>query len=345
MCTVPPQILNQVSAAISLIAEVDYPKKWENLLPDLVRQFESPDMNVVNGVLMTADSIFKSFVDVQRSDALYEVILYTLKIIEEPLLKLFIKIGSEVDALSNDAAQLAPRVNALRLISSIYYSLVYQDLPEYFENNMKPWMEGFAKYLQYKNHVLIDDDEEDEPGPIDKLQTEIVRIFKLFVERDEEPFAEYLQNFTTLVWNLLVSTTPLTKHDQLVVMSMKFLSVLVGRQYYSNLFTGESTLQQIISQIVIPNMKARETDEENFEDNPHDYILTELEGSDNESRRRCSRDLLGAMCRQFESQTTGICSEYITNMIAEYQKDNNNWISKDTAVRILFSLVGVNCGI
>eukprot|EP00529_Nitzschia_sp_RCC80_P005611 CAMPEP_0113490560 /NCGR_PEP_ID=MMETSP0014_2-20120614/27110_1 /TAXON_ID=2857 /ORGANISM="Nitzschia sp." /LENGTH=976 /DNA_ID=CAMNT_0000384337 /DNA_START=77 /DNA_END=3007 /DNA_ORIENTATION=+ /assembly_acc=CAM_ASM_000159 len=339
MCTVPPQIRNQVSAAISLIAEVDYPEKWENLLPDLVRQFDSADMNVVNGVLMTADSIFKSFLDVQRSDQLYSVILYTLNVIQEPLLKLFVKMGTEIDALPTDAAKLTPRFEALRLISSIYYSLVYQDLPEYFENNMKAWMDGFAKFLQYKNPVLVDDDEEDEPGPIDKLQTEIVRIFKLFVERDEEPFAEFLQNFTTLVWNLLVSSTsPHTKHDQLVVMSMKFLSVLVGRQYYNSLFTGEGTLQQIISQIVIPNMKVREVDEENFEDNPYDYILTELEGSDNESRRRCSRELLGAMCRQFEAQTTGICSEYITQMIAEYDKDKSNWIAKDTAIHLMLGI-------
>lgn len=332
MCTVPPQIQAQVSAAISLIAEVDYPKNWTNLLPDLVSQFESPDLNVVIVVLLTADSIFKSFVDVQRSDALYVVIKYSLGIIEQPLLKTLVNIGKQVDALANDAAQLKPRFEALRLVGSIYYSLVYQDLPEFFEDNMALWMTEFAKYMSYTNRLLVDDDEENEPGPIDKLQTAIVANLKLFVERDEEPFNDYLPKFTSLVWNLLVSLTPLNKHDQLVVTSMKFLSSLVGRQYYNQLFTGEGTLQQIVSQIVIPNLKVREMDEEMFEDNPSDFILTELEGSDNESRRRCSRELLSAMCRQFEGQTTGICSEYITQMISQFDKDASNWIAKDTAV-------------
>lgn len=53
MCTVPPQIQVQLSESISLIAAVDYPKEWQNLLPDLVHQFNSTDPNVVVGVLKT----------------------------------------------------------------------------------------------------------------------------------------------------------------------------------------------------------------------------------------------------------------------------------------------------
>ena len=62
------------------------------------------------------------------------------------------------------------------------------------------------------------------------------------------------------------------------------------------------------------------------------FILTEIEGSDSESRRKCSRDLLRAMCRQFEAQTTAICSEHITSMLGEFASDNNKWTAKDTAV-------------
>ena len=76
-------------------------------------------------------------------------------------------------------------------------------------------------------------------------------------------------------------------------------------------------------------------DEENFEDNPQEYIMTELEGSDNESRRRGSRDLLNAMCRQFEAQTTSICSEHMNKMLNEFAADNSKWVAKDTAVSIV----------
>jgi exportin-2 (importin alpha re-exporter) len=245
----------------------------------------------------------------------------------------FGQISQLVDAVANDSNHLVKRMESLRLIVSIYYSLVFQDLPEYFEDYMTEWMQGFAKYLQYKNPLLVDEDNEDEPGPIDKLQTAVIDVLKLFVERDEEPFQPFLNQFTELVWSLLVSLTPHTKHDQLVVISLKYLSILVGRKFYSNLFETDGVLQQIVSNIVIPNLMVRESDQENFEDNPQEYIMTELEGSDNESRRRCSRELLRAMCRQFEPQTTAICSDHVTNMIAEYATNpQNNWVQKDTAV-------------
>lgn len=333
MSTVPPRIQSQVSESISLIAEVDFPQKWDNLLPDLINKFNSPDINVVNGVLRTADSIFKRFRHVERSDGLYAVIIYTLNLIQEPLLMLFVQTSRQVDGLVNVVPQLTPRLESLRLMARIYFSLCFQDLPEYMEDHMSEWMGEFAKFLQYSNPFLVDNDEEQDPGPIDKLQAAIISSLKLFAERDEEPFQPFLPEFTKLVWNLLVGLTTYTKHDQLVVSSIKFLAILVGRKIYGELFREDATLREIVSRIVIPNMMVRESDEENFHDNPEEFIMTELEGSDNESRRRCSRDLLGAMCRQFEAQTTGICSEHITQMMREFSADNSKWISKDTAVR------------
>jgi exportin-2 (importin alpha re-exporter) len=61
MCTVPPQIQAQCSEAISLIAAIDFPKQWDNLLPELIQKFSSPDPLIVCGVLETANSIFKKF--------------------------------------------------------------------------------------------------------------------------------------------------------------------------------------------------------------------------------------------------------------------------------------------
>eukprot|EP00531_Pseudo-nitzschia_arenysensis_P000987 CAMPEP_0116134468 /NCGR_PEP_ID=MMETSP0329-20121206/10661_1 /TAXON_ID=697910 /ORGANISM="Pseudo-nitzschia arenysensis, Strain B593" /LENGTH=972 /DNA_ID=CAMNT_0003629179 /DNA_START=82 /DNA_END=3000 /DNA_ORIENTATION=+ len=338
MCKVPPQIQAQISEAISIIAEVDYPEKWDVLLPNLISKFGSDDSNVVNGVLMTADSIFRRFCHVQRSDALYAVIIYTLNLIQEPLMKLLVHTASQADALVNDPVQLKPKMETLRLVTSTLFSLVYQDLPAYYEDNMAPLMEALKKYLQYSNPVLVDDDEEDEPGPIDKLQSAIIDILILFVERDEEPFQPFLPDFTRIVWNLLISKTTLPKHDNVVVTSMKFLSNMVGRQVYNNLFKETSTLQQIVANIVIPNMKIRENDEENFEDNPQEYIMTELEGSDTESRRRGSRELLGAMCRQFEAQATSICNEHMTTLLAEFAADSSKWISKDTAISLMLGI-------
>jgi len=334
MCTVPPQIQAQVSEAINLIAAIDFPGRWDTLLPQLVSQFGSPDPAVVNGVLQTIAGIFKRFRYVARSDELYTTILYSLKHVQAPLLQLFTETGNAVDAYANDPAQLTPRLESLCKMCHIFYSLNYQDLPEFFEDHIKDWMAQFSKYLRYKNPCVTDDDEETEPGPIDKLQAAIIQNLDLYASKDEECFLPFLGEFTQLVWALLMTVTPYPKHDPLATTSIKFLSALVSKLMHKNLFQEESTLREIILKIVIPQLMFRESDEELFEDDPPEFILTEVEGSDSASRRRCSQDLLRAMCRQFEAQTTAICSEHIGVMLAEYGKDpNNHWKNKDAAVR------------
>jgi len=115
---------------------------------------------------LTANSILKRFRYVQRSDALYSDILYVLTRLQEPLTQLFTSIASQIDnpQLATNATELSARLSALRSINRIFYSLNYQDLPEYFEDHMGEWMEGFAKLLQYKNPILVDEDEEMQPG-------------------------------------------------------------------------------------------------------------------------------------------------------------------------------------
>jgi len=333
MCTVPPQIQAQLSESISLIAAVDYPNHWQNLLPELVQQFNSPDPAVVVGVLKTANSIFKRFRYVERSDELYRVILFTLEGIQQPLLALFKSLGQAVASLANDPVQLKPRFEALRLICRIFYSLNYQDLPEFFEDHIDEWMKDFSMYLQYQNPVLTDADEETEPSPIDSLQAAIIANLDLYGSKDEEPFIPYLPEFTKLVWNLLMTVTAYPKHDTLATASIRFLSSLVEKEMHKHLFQEEATLHEIVGKIVIPNLLFRESDEERFEDDPREFIVTEVEGSDSGTRRKCSQDLLRAMCRQFEGPTTAICSEHVGKMLAEFAADpNGKWVAKDAAV-------------
>ena len=49
---------------------------------------------------------------------------------------------------NTDAAKLKSYFESLRLICRIFFSLNYQELPQYFEDTMSEWMSIFAKYLQ-----------------------------------------------------------------------------------------------------------------------------------------------------------------------------------------------------
>lgn len=332
MCSTPLLIQVQLSESISLIAKTDYFSKWANLLPELVQQFNSADQEVVNGVLKTANAIFKSFRYVQRSDELYRIILYTLLGIQAPLLALLKQTGQAIEAFGDDPFQLKPRLETVRLILRIVYSLNYQDLPEYFEEHMQDWMEEFARYLQPNLFpALVDPDEELEPGPLENVQSATIDILAHYAVKDEELFIEkYLAQFTTLIGALLLKVTPKPKHDILATTCIRFMTGLVSKEMHRKLFQEANTLESLLFHMIIPNLYFREADEERFEDDPHEFMLTEVEGSDSETRRKCSQDCLKAMCRQYEA-TINICVKHIQSMIAEDQSQQN-WRAKDAAV-------------
>ena len=63
--------------------------KWPGLLPELVGKFSQQDLGVIQGVLSTANEIFKKFRYAHPSDELYTDLQYCLKQFQEPLLQLF----------------------------------------------------------------------------------------------------------------------------------------------------------------------------------------------------------------------------------------------------------------
>ena len=61
-------------------------------------------------------------------------------------------------------------------------------------------------------------------------------------------------------------------------------------------------------------------------------------GSDQDTRRRCSCDLIRALCQQFDETITGICLEYISNMVNLYQTNPSAWKSKDAAIHLMLAV-------
>ena len=59
---------------------------------------------------------------------------------------------------------------SLGLIAKIFYSLNYQDLPEFFEDNMKVWMDGFHSLLTAPNIASLESDSDDKAGPQEILK-------------------------------------------------------------------------------------------------------------------------------------------------------------------------------
>jgi len=337
MLTSPLPVQKQLSQAIAIIGQQDFPAKWPDLVNNMVTKFQSGDFHIINGVLQTAHSIFEKYSIEFKSQKLWEEIKFVLDNVAKPMTDLFVETINLAGQHAANKDALKVIFGSLVLITKIFYCLNYQDLPEFFEDNMSLWMPRFLELLTLDNKLLVTDD--DEPGVLEELRSQICDNIGLYAHKYEEEFQPYMQQFVTAVWNLLLSTGSQTKYDLLVSNAIQFLASVADRPHYKNLFEDENILRSICEKIIVPNMELRECDVELFEDNPEEFIRRDLEGSDVDTRRRAACDLVKGLSKHFEEKITQIFGSYVQSMLQQYNANPaQNWKSKDAALYLVTSL-------
>ncbi|KAG6546655.1 hypothetical protein Mapa_011844 [Marchantia paleacea] len=344
MLNTPPKIQSQLSEALAIISNHDFPAKWPLLLPELVANLRSStDLHVINGILSTANSIFKKFRYQYKSNELFTDLKYCLDAFAAPLLEVFQKTGQLIASTQDNTVMLKTLFEGQRLCCRIFYSLNFQELPEFFENHMAEWMGEFHKYLTYNNPSLTEA-EADKESVVDQLKAAICENINLYMEKNEEEFQGYLSQFAQDVWGLLMTVSTSPSHDRLATTAIKFLTT-VSKSVHHVLFADGATLQQICESIVIPNVKLRDEDEELFEMNHVEYIRRDMEGSDLDTRRRMACELVKGLSTHYREQVTGMFSAYIQEMLREYAVNPaQNWKGKDCAVYLVVSLAPRQAG-
>lgn len=161
-----------------------------------------------------------------------------------------------------------------------------------------------------------------------------------YASKYEEEFQSHLSKFTTAIWELLKASgtsASVPKFDAVTTISMRFLASLASKQVHFEIFNNDGLLREIIELVVVPNITMRADEEEMFEDNPTEYIQRDMEvrrrqwgshhaddqrrydcrkadtsraalrlmqGSDQDTRRRCSCDLVRALCQNFDDKVS-----------------------------------------
>ncbi|CAN1157150.1 CAS [Linum perenne] len=350
MLSSSPRIQSQLSEALSLIGKHDFPKLWGSLLPELVANLQAASQGnnyaTVNGILGTANSIFKKFRYQYKSNELFIDLKYCLDNFAAPLLEMFRRTAALIDSAVSSAGvsleTLKPLFESQRLCCRIFYSLNFQELPEYFEDHMSEWMTEFKKYLTSTYPAL----ENSEPGVAvaDDLRAAVCDNISLYMEKNEEEFQPYLNDFALAVWTLLVSVSQKPSRDRLAVTAIKFLTT-VSNSVHHSLFREDGVILQICQNIVIPNVRLRDDDEELFEMNYIEYIRRDMEGSDLDTRRRIACELLKGIATNYKQQVTTIVSAQIQTLLSNCASNPAaNWKDKDCAIYLVVSLATKKSG-
>ncbi|XP_061370368.1 exportin-2 [Gastrolobium bilobum] len=347
MLSATPKIQSQLSEALAVIGNHDFPKSWPTLLPELVSSLQKAsqvsDYASINGILGTADSIFKKFRFQYKSESLFLDLKYCLDNFAAPLLEIFLKTASLIDASAASAANLRPLFESQKLCCRIFYSLNFQELPEFFEDHMKEWMGEFRKYLT-TSYPALESSGPDGVALVDELRAAVCENINLYIEKNEEEFQGYLNDFALAVWTLLGNVSQSSSRDQLAITAIKFLTT-VSTSVHHTLFASEGVIPQICQCIVIPNVRLREEDEELFEINYIEFIRRDMEGSDLDTRRRIACELLKGIATHYGDAVRSIVSAQVQSLLSSFAANPGaNWKDKDCAIYLVVSLATKKAG-
>ncbi|CAL5195941.1 unnamed protein product [Lathyrus oleraceus] len=341
-----PKIQSQLSEALAIIGNHDFPRAWPTLLPELVASLQNAsqanDYTSINGILGTADSIFGKFRTQSHSNDLWIDLKYCLDNFAAPLLEIFLKTASLIDAAATaapppPAANLRKLFESQKLCCSLFYSLNFQELPEFFEDHMREWMTEFRKYLT-TSYPSLEGSGPDGLALVDELRASVCENISHYMKKYEEEFKGFLNDFALAVWTLLGNVSQSTSRDQLAVTAIKFLTT-VSTSVHHTLFAADGIIPQICQGIVIPNVRLREDDEELFEMNHIEYIRRDMEGSDVDTRRRIACELLKGIATHYGDAVKSIVSGQIQSLLSSFAANPaGNWKDKDCAIFLVVSL-------
>ncbi|CAI9292076.1 unnamed protein product [Lactuca saligna] len=347
MLSATPRIQAQLSEALAVIGNHDFPRLWPALLPELKASLETAinanDFASVNGILATVNSLFKKFRYQFKSDPLLLDLKYCLDNFAAPLSSTVVSISGKINEAAGSAATLRQLIEAQRICFRIFYSLNFLDLPEYFEDNADKWMKEFKNYLTVR-YPAIEDMGTDGVSVVDELRAAVCENISHYMEKEEELFQKYLKEFVEAVWSLLVVASASPSRERLTVTAIKFLTI-VSTSVHHELFAGDEILQQITQSIVIPNVMLRDEDEELFEMNYVEFIRRDMEGSDLDTRRRIACELLKGIAGNYKQKITERVSTQIHNCLAMFgENPAGNWKYKDCAIYLVVSLATKKAG-
>ncbi|KAK5779823.1 importin-alpha export receptor PWA37_001820 [Arxiozyma heterogenica] len=342
MISLPNNLQVQIGEAISLIADSDFPQRWPDLLQDLSGKLSPDDMVLNKGVLTVAHSIFKRWRPLFRSDELFLEIKMVLDVFTVPFLNLLKLVDEQIDANVNNVSQLDKLMDVLLLLTKLYYDFNCQDIPEFFEDNITEGMGILHKYLSYNNRLLEDPEDPDHVTTLIKIKSSIQEVVQLYTTRYEDVFGPMIDSFIEITWQLLTSASEEPKYDILVSKSLAFLTAVSRNPRHFTIFNTEDAMNRVTEQIILPNVTLREADIELFEDDPIEYIRRDLEGSDDDTRRKACTDFLKELK---ENNCTLVTKIFLNHMKYFFEKYQSNpvefWKFKDLYV-YLFTTLAIN---
>ncbi|KAL4072157.1 CAS/CSE protein [Scleroderma yunnanense] len=345
----------QIAESVALIAELDFPTQWSDLITQLVQSLSPQDYTINVGVLETAHSIFRQWRAQSASNQLYSEINLVLSQLMNPFLELF-RHTAGLLLSSPSPVNIDIVTQSQILLAEIFYDFTCHDLPPGIEDAhndfFAPDVGLFQRFLSWDPPGLRGQFDDVSPSLPARLKTVIFEIAELYVKLYPEQLLlsstvpSFMRGVLAVVGSRELSNVA---NDQLVSQALRFISSAIRSTHFKTLFSSKEDISSLVREVVLPNVGLRDHETEQFEDDPLEFIRLDLalpSGSGGVgfaeacTRRQAAADVLQALVGSgFQTEATEIVGSLINSALATYSSDpGEQWRSKDSAVYLLTAI-------
>ena len=295
---------------------------WPELMSYLSNILNQKNYSNSSEIYHLISKIIQRYHIERKSYELFDEIKKTLNTICPILTEDAIKMINFLLSNPNDKNGIEQSIKMLKRILDIFYSLNYQDFPEFFEDHLKEWIEILQGSLKFKinSNELYDQ--------MIKLKGKTMKCVNLYFSnyyddmKPEEGF-DYTQNFYGLVWDLISIIKQVDEYSKLTRELLEFYRINFQYRHIGNL--NENQINELIKNLIIPNVKMTEKEQDEFNDNPVGFLKVELEETDMDSNKYYAINLTRQLIDLYPQFTVNSITEMIKKFLNDYYSNIQNW--------------------
>ena len=313
---------------------------WPNLMNFIGEVLNKHDLQKSKHIYQLITKIIKRYHIESKSDPLFREIINTMKYICQPMTDdalNIIKFFNTYEPNNKNDEIMTQCLQTMNKIMSIFYSLNYQDFPEFFEDHLQEWINilNDTVLLPNKNSNM----KAISKNLVDlvlKLKAKTLKNINLYYNNYYEDVVNYVQQFSSSVWIVMCNCKINDNFSKLMKELLDFFKFGFQMRRINNL--NMEQLNQIIENIILPNMTMSQKESEDFLDNPIEFLKIEFEEYDMSSNKYYSINLLQIIISNYPDVNKQIIAPKINTFLSEYNNDKNKyWNKKLMAINLLLA--------
>ena len=313
---------------------------WPKLMNFIGEILNKHDLSKSKHIYQLITKVIKRYHIESKSEPLFREIINTMKYICQPMTDDALKIMNffnNYNQSNTNNEVMKECLITINKIMSIFYSLNYQDFPEFFEDHLKEW-------ITILNDVVLLPNKTSKTNTIDpslkelvsKVKAKTLKNINLYYSNYYEDVEEYVNQFCSTVWTLMCASKISDSYSKLMKELLDFFKWGFQMQRIKNLSMEQ--LNQIIENIILPNLTMTDTEIDDYMDNPLEFLKIEFEEYDMSSNKYYSINLLQLIISSYPDVNKQIIAPKINYFLSEYNKDKKKQCYKKImAINLLFA--------